>query len=62
VTQPNDSRRLERLQEVRSGMEVLHVDALAERGGRAFSTEETVTMVDRPVQNRDLSGFSVARK
>jgi len=50
VTQPDDSGRLERLQQIRSGMEALHADALAERDGKTFTTEETVALVLRPAQ------------
>lgn len=38
--------RLKRLQEVRKGMESLHADALAERGGKVFTTEETLKLID----------------
>jgi hypothetical protein len=56
VTQPDNSRRLERLREVRSAMEGLHADALAERDGRAYPTEESVAILGRPVQDREASG------
>jgi hypothetical protein len=38
--------RLKRLQELRQGMESLHSEALAERGGKVFTTEETLALID----------------
>ncbi|WP_153244314.1 hypothetical protein [Microbacterium sp. CBA3102] len=38
----DQNARLARLQEVRAGMEALHADALTERDGKTFTTEETV--------------------
>lgn len=42
MTDSNERTRLARLQEIRTGMEVLHADALAERGGKTFTSEESV--------------------
>lgn len=50
VTDPGDQARLKRLQGVRLSMELLHAEALAERDGRTFTTEETLALIRR----RDL--------
>lgn len=50
MTDPGDQARLKRLQDVRITMELLHVEALAERDGRTFTTEETLALIPR----RDL--------
>ncbi|OSP07311.1 hypothetical protein [Microbacterium sp. LEMMJ01] len=38
--------RLKRLQAIREGMEALHGEAIAERGGKVFTTEETLALID----------------
>ncbi|AVL98215.1 MULTISPECIES: ribbon-helix-helix protein, CopG family [Microbacterium] len=38
--------RLKRLQALRDGMETLHAEALAERGGKVFTTEETLALIN----------------
>lgn len=58
VTASEDQARLERLQEVREGMEALHTVALAERGGRTFTTEETLEFLRRV----DLAAETVASR
>lgn len=50
VTEPGDQARLRRLQDVRLSMASLHAEALAERDGRTFTTEETLALIRR----RDL--------
>nr|WP_157797280.1 hypothetical protein [Microbacterium barkeri] len=47
VTDPSDQARLKRLQGVRLSMELLHAEALTERGGRTFTTEETLALIRR---------------
>lgn len=47
VTDPEDQARLARLQEIREGMETLRIEALAERGGKTFTTEETLELIRR---------------
>lgn len=37
--------RLKRLQEIRAGVETLHGEALAERGGKVYTTEETLALI-----------------
>lgn len=38
--------RKRRLHEVREGMEDLHAEALAERGGKVYTTEETLKSIE----------------
>lgn len=38
--------RKKRLDEIRNGMEDLHASALAERGGKVYTTEETLKLID----------------
>ncbi len=45
MTDPEEQARLARLQEIREGMEALRIEALAERGGKAFTTEETLEFI-----------------
>lgn len=45
VTDPGDQARLKRLQGVRLSMELLHTEALTERSGRTFTTEETLALI-----------------
>ena len=47
MTDPEDQARLARLREIREGMESLHKEALAERGGKNFTTEETLELIRR---------------
>ena len=47
MTSPEDQARLVRLQEIREGMEALRIEALAERGGKTFTTEETLKFIRR---------------
>lgn len=47
MTNLDDQARLARLQEIREGMEELRIEALAERGGRTFTTEETLEFIRR---------------
>lgn len=47
MTDPEDQARLARLQEIREGMETLRIEALAERGGKTFTTEETLELIRR---------------
>lgn len=47
MTDHQANPRLERLQDIRAGMEALHADALAERGGTTFTTEETIAFARR---------------
>lgn len=44
---PGEQARLARLQEIREGMESLRIEALAERGGRTFTTEEALEFIRR---------------
>lgn len=45
MTDPDDQARLACLQEIREGMETLRIEALAERGGKTFTTEETLEFI-----------------
>jgi len=56
VTEPQDQARLARLQEIREGMEELRIEALAERGGKTFTTEETLEFIRR----HDLASDTIA--
>lgn len=47
MTDPEEQARLARLQEIRAGMEALRIEALAERGGKTFTTEETLEFIRR---------------
>lgn len=47
MTDPQEQARLARLQEIREGMEALRIEALAERGGKTFTTEETLEFIRR---------------
>lgn len=47
MTDPREQARLARLQEIREGMEALRIEALAERGGKTFTTEETLEFIRR---------------
>ncbi|MFJ4017315.1 hypothetical protein [Microbacterium sp. NPDC090014] len=47
MTDPEDQARLARLQEIREGMEALRIEALAERGGKTFTTDETLEFIRR---------------
>lgn len=47
MTYPEEQARLARLQEIREGMESLRIEALAERGGRTFTTEEALEFIRR---------------
>lgn len=58
MTDPADQARLARLQEIREGMEALRIEALAERGGRTFTTEETLEFIRR----HDLAADTMARR
>lgn len=58
MTDPQDQARLARLQEIREGMEALRIEALAERGGKTFTTEETLAFIRR----HDLAGDSPSRQ
>lgn len=42
-----EQARLERLQGVRRGLELVHAAALAERQGRVFATEDALSLIDR---------------
>lgn len=42
-----EQARLERLQDVRRGLEIVHAAALAERHGRVLATEDTLSLIDR---------------
>lgn len=52
MTNSEDQARLTRLQEIRDGMEGLHANALAEREGRTFTTEETLALIERRNQSK----------
>ena len=56
MTDPEDPARLARLQEIREGMEELRIEALAERGGKTFTTEETLEFIRR----QDLAADTLA--
>lgn len=58
MTDPEDQARLARLQEIREGMEALQIEALAERGGKTFTTEETLEFIRR----HDLAADTMARR
>lgn len=47
MTDPEEQARLARLREIREGMESLRVEALAERGDKNFTTEETLELIRR---------------
>lgn len=55
MTDPDDQARLARLQEIREGMEALRIEALAERGGKTFTTEETLEFIRRHDDAADSS-------
>ncbi|MFJ2544006.1 hypothetical protein [Microbacterium sp. NPDC087589] len=56
MTDPEDQARLARLQEIRDGMETLRIEALAERGGKTFTTEETLELIRRHDDAADTVG------
>ena len=56
MTDPEEQERLARLQEIREGMEALRIEALAERGGKTFTTEETLDFIRR----HDLASDTMA--
>ncbi|CAH0179337.1 antitoxin VbhA family protein [Microbacterium foliorum] len=56
MTEPEEQARLARLQEIREGMEELRIEALAERGGKTFTTEETLEFIRR----QDLAADTMA--
>lgn len=56
MTEPEGQARLARLQEIREGMEELRIEALAERGGKTFTTEETLEFIRR----QDLAADTMA--
>ncbi|WP_372984728.1 antitoxin VbhA family protein [Microbacterium sp.] len=56
MTEPEEQARLARLQEIREGMEELRIEALAERGGKTFTTEETLEFIRR----HDLAADTIA--
>lgn len=58
MTDPEDQARLARLQEIREGMEALDIEALAERGGKTFTTEETLELIRR----HELAADATARR
>jgi hypothetical protein len=58
VTDPEDPARLARLQEIRAGIEALQIEALAERGGKTFTTEETLELIRR----NHLAADTMARR
>lgn len=58
MTEPEDQARLARLQRFREGMEALRIEALAERGGKTFTTEETLEFIPR----HDLDADSPSRQ
>jgi len=45
MTDLDDAARRARLRDVRAGMEELHAVALAERGEKVFTTEETLDQI-----------------
>lgn len=47
MTNTDDQARLARLQEIRQGMESLRIEALSERGGTTFTTDETLELIRR---------------
>ena len=47
MTDPEEHARLARLQEIRGSMEELRIEALAERGRKTFTTEETLEFIRR---------------
>ncbi|CAH0148414.1 hypothetical protein SRABI98_00724 [Microbacterium sp. Bi98] len=63
MTEPEEQARLARLQEIREGMEELRIKALAERGGKTFTTEETLEfirrhdLVDDTIASSSLAGL-----
>lgn len=46
MTEFKERLRLKRLQELRQGMEALHGEALAERGGKVYTTQETLALIE----------------
>ncbi|KAA0960717.1 hypothetical protein FQ142_07435 [Microbacterium sp. ANT_H45B] len=56
MTDPEEHARLARLQEIRGSMEELRIEALAERGRKTFTTEETLEFIRR----QDLAADTVA--
>lgn len=58
MTDPDDQVRVACLQEVREGMEALRIEALAERGGKTLTTEETLEFIRR----HDLAADSPSRQ
>ena len=47
VADHGENARRARLQEIRAGMEALHIDARRERDGKTFTIEETVAPARR---------------
>ncbi|WP_431738511.1 hypothetical protein [Microbacterium sp.] len=45
MADPTNTRRMERLQQIRRDMETLHATALAERHGKTFTTGETLRLI-----------------
>lgn len=58
MTDPEEQARLARLQEIREGMDALRIEALAERRGKTFTTEETLELIRR----HDLAADSPSRQ
>ncbi|MDX2399469.1 MULTISPECIES: hypothetical protein [Microbacterium] len=58
MTDTEEQARLARLQEIREGMESLRIEALAERGGKTFTTEETLEFI----RQHDLAADTMARR
>ncbi|WP_144792807.1 antitoxin VbhA family protein [Microbacterium paludicola] len=56
MTDSEEHARLARLQEIREGMEALRIEALAEREGKTFTTEETLEFIRR----QDLAADTMA--